>query len=195
MKRAATGLMCSAMRPMLDDLELPHVQELTTLERRLLAEHKPPNMAGSLLQNMGRRPTRLTLWGIATGPEALGLIENLDRKFRAGQPVSFTADIVVDAAIEQMLIDDMRVQDLAGKPHRYAYVLTLREYIEPLEPEDTSLLDTSILEDARSLIDDMVPGLDVGLDFATGLERFVEPLSDLLTRLQTANQSMTHARR
>jgi len=58
------------MRPMLDDLPLPQVQEISTNEQRALAEHKPPSMAGSLLQNMGRRPTHLTLWGVASGPEA-----------------------------------------------------------------------------------------------------------------------------
>ena len=45
------------MRPMLDDLELPQVQQVVTYERRALAEHKQPGMAGSLFQNMGRRPT------------------------------------------------------------------------------------------------------------------------------------------
>jgi len=175
---------------MLDDLELPQVQEITTLERRVLAEHKPPGMAGSLLQNMGRRPMRLTLWGVATGPDAQSFIDKLDEKFRAGQPVPFTADISADAGIEKMLLDDMRVQDLAGKPERFAYVLTLREFIEPVEPIDTSLLDADILDDAIGLIDDMIPGLDIGLDFASGLERFVKPLSDLLTRLQQANQNI-----
>ncbi|MDZ8054545.1 MAG: hypothetical protein RMX68_008610 [Aulosira sp. ZfuVER01] len=178
------------MQPMLDDIELPQVQEITTHEQRVLAEHKPPGMAGSLLQNLGRRPTRLVLWGVATGTEAQNLIDRLDDKFRAGQPLPFTADIVADAEIEQMVIDDLRVQDLAGKPERYAYVLTLREYIQPVEPEDTSFLDTDILDDAQNLMDDLVAGLDIGLDFATGLERFISPLSDLLVRFQEFGEAI-----
>lgn len=169
---------------MLDDIELPQVQEITTHEQRVLAEHKPPGMAGSLLQNMGRRPTRLILWGVAAGTEAQSLIEKLDDKFRAGEPVPFTADIVADAEIEQMVIDNFRVQDLAGKPQRYAYVLVLREYIEPPEPEDASFLDSDILNDAQNLMDNLVEGIDIGLDFASGLEQFISPLSDLLTRIQ-----------
>jgi hypothetical protein len=104
--------------------------------------------------------------------------------------VSFVADIVADAEIEQMLIDDLRLQELAGKPQRFAYILTLREYLEPLEPEDATLLDSSILDDAQDLIDDLVDGLDVGLDFATGLERFVSPLENLLERLRTFRQNV-----
>ena len=179
---------------MLDDLALPQVQEITTLERRVLAEHKPPGMDGSLLQNMGRRPARLALWGVATGPDAHGFVEKLDGKYRAGKPIPFIADIVADAEIEQMVVDDLRVQELAGKPQRYAYTLTLREYIEPVEPEDTSGLDVDIAGEAQQLIDDMIPGLDLGLDFATGLERFVTPLTGILERLVQFNRQVQNAR-
>ena len=177
------------MQPMLDGLELIQVQEIVTLERRVLAEHKPPGMAGSLLQNMGRRPLRLALWGVATGPDSLRFVEKLEDKFRAGNPLPFTADIVADARIEKVIIENVRLQDLAGKPERHAYIITLREYIEPAEPEDTSALDAGIADDASKLIDDLLPGLTTGLDFATGLERFVSPLSGLLTRVKQVNSS------
>jgi hypothetical protein len=163
------------------------VQEIATVERRTLSEHKLPGMEGSLFQNMGRRPTRLVLWGVATGTDAQDFVGKLDGKFRDGKPVPFTADIIADSRIEKMLIDNLRVQELAGKPQRYAYVLTLREYIEPVEPQDTSQLDSATQDEGKNLIDGMIPGLTAGLDFATGLERFVAPLTNLLGRLQAAN--------
>jgi hypothetical protein len=181
------------MRPMLDDLELPLVQEITTLERRVLAEYKPPEMSGSLLQNLGRRPTRLALWGVAAGTDARSFIEKLDGKFRSGDPLPFTADIVADAEIEKVVIEDLRIQDLAGKPERFAFVMTLREHIEPVEPEDLSPLNTDILGEAQNLMDDLIPALNIGLGFPTGLEQFVSPLSDLLTRLQEFNKSVSNA--
>lgn len=173
------------MQPMLDDLALPQVQEIVTKDRRALAEHKPPGMEGSLLQNLGRRPTEVVLRGVASGPEARSFVEGLDAKFRAGEPVTFTADIVADSQIEQMLIDDLNFEELAGKPQRYEYRLTLQQHIEPVEPEDASLLDSDILDQASDLIDDLVEGLDLALPFSSGLERFVSPLSDLLGRLRT----------
>ncbi len=172
------------MRPMLDDIELPQVQEIRAHEQRALVEHKPPAMAGSVLQNLGRRPACLIVGGIKTGPDALDFVETLNDKFRAGDPVTFVADIVADAELDTLLIDDLKFQEVAGKPQRYAYVLTLREYIEPVEPEDTSILDTDILDQVDDLMDDLINGLDIGLDFGTGLERFVEPLSDMLSRLR-----------
>ncbi len=176
----------SIMQPMLDDLELPQVQEIVTYDRRSLAEHKPPGMAGSLLQNLGRRPSRVVLWGVATGPDARDFADKLDSKFRASKPVPFTTDIVADSKIDQVLIDDLRLQDLAGKPERFAYVLTLREFIKPVAPEDTSGLDLGILDEAKQLVDGIVGGLNIAQAFATGLERFVPILSGFLTRLQRA---------
>ena len=176
------------MRPMLDDLELPQVQEIATFDRRELAEHKPPGMSGSLLQNLGRQPTSLVVGGVAGGPQAQSFIEQLDEKFRAGNPVPFVADIFNDTAIEEMLIDDLKIRDLAGKPLRFAYVLTLREHMEPVEPEPEGLLDADILDQASDLLDDLVDGLDLGFDFNTGLERFIEPLTGLLGRLRDFNQ-------
>ena len=167
------------MRPMLDDLELPQVQQVVTYERRVLAEHKPPGMAGSLFQNMGRRPTHLVLWGVVTGPQVLDFVEQLDAKYRAGEPLPFIADIVAESAIEAMVIDDLRWEERAGKPERYAYVLVLREYVEPIEPEDTSFLDSDIADDALEIMDSLTTGLEI-----------VEQLSAFVDRLTELNQAL-----
>jgi hypothetical protein len=164
---------------MLDDLELPQVQEIATLERRVLAEHKPPGMSGSLLQNMGRRPTRLTLWGVATGPDTIEFLEKLDGKFRAAQPLPFVTDIIADANIEKVIIEDLRVQDLAGKPQRLAYLLALREFIEPVEPEDSSALNSDILDDAKGLLDELTNGFEI-----------VQRLSAIVSRLTDLSQTL-----
>jgi len=177
------------MRPMIDDLELPQVQEIGTYDHRMLAEHKPVGMQGSLLQNMGRRPTRLALWGIAADDKVLEFVEKLNEKFKTGEPITFIADIVADANIDRMIIDDLKWKELAGKPDRYGFLLSLKEYIEPVEPEDTSGLNLGILDDATGLMDGLVAGLDLGQFFVTGLEKFVEPLSDLLSRTQKAGGS------
>ncbi len=179
---------------MLDDLELPLVQEITTHDRRVLAEHKPPGMEGSLLQNLGRRPARLVLWGVAAGDDAQDTVEKLDEKFRAGGPFAFTADISVDSEIEQIVIDDFQVQEIAGKPQRFSFTLALREYIEPVEPEDLSVLDAGILDEAGDLMDGLLDGLDMGFEFANQLERFANSMSDALGRLQEFNNNMNQAR-
>jgi len=178
------------VRPMLDTLELPHVQEIGTRERRALAEHRAPGMDGSFLQNLGRAPARVTLWGVAAGPEALEFVERLDALFKRGEPVPFVADIVADAEIQEVLIEDFKSQEVAGRPDRFAYLLTLNEHIEPTEPEDASLLDGDILDDATALMDNLVLGLDLAPDFALGLERFVPPLTQFLERLRRLSSAV-----
>lgn len=175
------------MRPMLDDLELPQVQAITTCDSRYLAEHKPPGMKGSLLQNLGRRPTRLVVWGVVTGDSSDDFAKKLDAKFRDGKPVPFVSDIIADSKIDQVLVDDVRLQQLAGKPARYGYILTLREFIKPVAPEDASRLDAGILDDAQSLVNGIVDGLSIAQAFATGLEKFVPIFGGLLNRTHEAN--------
>lgn len=169
---------------MLDQFELPLVQEINTLERRVLAEHGVPGMKGSLLQNLGRRPFRVALWGVFAGTDAQGLLEELDKKYRDGNPLPFTADIVADARLEQVVIEDLRVQELAGRPERFAYVLTLREFIEPVEPPDSSPVDTDIAADAQSLMDGIVANLGAGTEFVAAVEQFASSMGDFLRRFE-----------
>ncbi|GAA1954032.1 hypothetical protein [Amycolatopsis minnesotensis] len=177
------------MRPMLAGYELPQVQELRTADLRALAEHKPPGKDGSLLQNLGRAPTAVTLWGMASDRQALDLLAQLKKDLRTGTALPFTADITTDTEVEQVVLDDLQIRQLAGRPDRYAYALTLREYIEPVEPASTAGLDIGLLDDATGLMDEILDGLELIQGLSTGLERFVGPLTDLLDRVTAAGKS------
>ena len=172
------------MRPMIDDLELPQVQEIETSDLRRLAEHRAPSQDGSILQDLGRRATQIRLYGVASGPTSLEFVGKLDGKFRDGAPVPFVADVVTDADIDQVIIDDLRFEELAGKPGRHAYLLTLREHQEPIAPAVTPGLDADILADAAGLVGDLVDALAALPGLATGLERFPASLGNLLARLR-----------
>jgi hypothetical protein len=173
---------------MLDDLELPQVQEITTYDRRSLTELKPPGMAGNLVQNLGRRPLRVVLWGVATD-NALDFSQKLDAKFRAAKAVPFVGDIVTDAKLDLVLVEDLRLQELAGKPQRFSYVLTLREFIKPVDPApEAAGLDTAIVDDALGRVKGLLDGLDALRALALGLERFVPVFTDLLAGVKSATQ-------
>ncbi|MEM6796452.1 MAG: hypothetical protein AAF725_20945 [Acidobacteriota bacterium] len=174
---------------MIDELELPQVQEIGTYESRALAEMKPPHMEGSFFQDLGRRPFRIALWGVATGASAKEFIGALDEKFRAAEPVTFTADIAQSAEIERLVIRDLRLEELAGRPDRLAYGLTLEEYLEPAEPASAEPpgpgpLDDEVLAEASELMGDLADGLQAAAGFSSGLERFVPQLTGLLGRLR-----------
>ena len=176
------------MRPMLDDLELPQVQEAAIGEQRALAEHHAADADGSVVQDLGRHAARVRLWGVATGPDAAEFVEKLAARFRAGDPVPFTADITSGAAIERMSIADLQLRESAGKPQRWVYALALDEYLEP-PPSVPASVDAGVLDEAAGLMDDLAGALDLAPFFVSGLEPFVEQMQGFLTRLSAFRQA------
>ena len=152
-------------RPMLDDIELQNVQYIEVDGDQVLTQHDIPALEGDFFQRLGRRASQVTLTGVLTGPDAQAdsaaeaeldvkaRLKRLRDKFRAATPVSFVADITTSTRIDQVLIEEMGVRELAGKPERFEYTFTLREYIPAPErrqkkPPDkkSSLLVTVIVE-------------------------------------------------
>jgi hypothetical protein len=178
------------MRPMLDDLELTQVQEVTTYDLRALPEHKPPGMSGSIVQNLGRRPTRLVVRGVASGSAASVFAGKIEAKFRAATPIPFTADIIADAKLDLVLIDDLQLTDVAGTTERFAYTLVLREFIKPKTAPGTTALDAAIADDAKTIVDGLAAGLAAVPSLETGLEPFVKTFTDLLSRVKAFRQAL-----
>lgn len=119
---------------MLDDLELQHVQKIEAEDEQVLVQHSVPALEGDFLQDLGRRVTRVTLVGVMTGTEAGNQLKTLRLKFRKAESVSFVEDIATATTVDKVIIEEFGVRELAGKPERYEYVLTLREYNEPPPP-------------------------------------------------------------
>src|SRR5713226_9222712 len=118
-------------RPMLDDVELQQVQEVEAEDQEVLAQHGVPALEGDFLQDLGRRATRVKLTGVLTGSEAGGGLKKLREKFRAAEPVPLVADIATATKVDKVLIEEMGVRELAGKPERFEYAITIIEYIPP----------------------------------------------------------------
>jgi outer membrane protein OmpA-like peptidoglycan-associated protein len=118
-------------RPLLDNLELQQVQEIETEQDQVLVQHGIPALEGDFLQRLDRRATQVTLIGVLTGAEVGERLKSLREKFRAAQPIPFVADITTATKVDQVLIEEMGVRELAGKPARFEYSFTLREYITP----------------------------------------------------------------
>lgn len=118
-------------KPMLDGVELPQTQRIASEDDEVLAQHGVPALEGDFLQDLGRRAVRVTLSGVMTGAEAGEDLKGLREKFRAAQPVPFVSDIATATRVDKVLIEEMGVRELAGKPERFEYALALREYTPP----------------------------------------------------------------
>jgi outer membrane protein OmpA-like peptidoglycan-associated protein len=120
-----------AAKPMLDGIALQQVQEIGGEQREIFNQHHVPALEGDFHQDLGRRAVRIGLNGVLTGPEAANNLATLRTKFRAAAPVAFVADIATATKVTRMLIEEMGVRELAGKPMRYEYALKLVEFIGP----------------------------------------------------------------
>jgi len=118
-------------RPLLDNIELQQVQEIETEQDQVLVQHAVPALEGDFLQRLDRRATQVTLTGVLTGPEVGDGLKALREKFQSAQSVPFVSDITTATKVDEVLIEEMGVRELAGKPERFEYAFTLCEFITP----------------------------------------------------------------
>jgi hypothetical protein len=185
--------MAEPITPMLGDIELRTIQHIKTLERRALVEHRPPGMAGSIFQDLGRFATTVKLTGVLFGETARTDLETLRQKFQAAEPLSFTADITTATEIVDVLIEDLRVVEVAGRPNTFVYQIMLRESPPPPPPPDLLAgVNTDILGDAQGLFDQAVSLAAVinSLDDVPDFGNPTVPLSSLLDDVETATGAL-----
>lgn len=119
------------VKPLLDEIELQNVQKLEIEDDQVLLAHEIPALEGDFFQREDRRASLIRLNGIMNGSDVTEKLRELREKFRNAVPVSFVSDISVATRIDQVLISELTVREVAGKPERFEYALALREFIEP----------------------------------------------------------------
>lgn len=94
------------VKPMLGNWEIPRIESIRALEHRAFVEFPVPGRVGSLFQDTNTAPTRLAITGRLYGDEARDqFLEDLRAKFRAGEPVTFVADITTATEIQYVIIE------------------------------------------------------------------------------------------
>jgi len=141
-------------KPMLGDFEIDGIHTIESFERRALAEHRVPGLAGNYLQDMGTEANLVVITGSKSGDDARDdFLQHIRDLFNEGDPVTFTADINTATDLTDVLIEDLQVAEIGGSPDSFRYAITLRKYVKPPEPASTGLLDEGILDDASKLVD------------------------------------------
>jgi hypothetical protein len=150
-------------------------------------------MAGSIFQDLGRHATNVMLTGILFGENARTELETLRQKFQAAEPLSFAADITTATEIVDVLIEDLRVVEVAGRPNTFLYQIILRESPPPPPPLDPLAgVNTGILGDAQGLFDQAVGLADVvnSLGDIPDFGNPTPPLSGLLDEFEATTESL-----
>jgi hypothetical protein len=147
---------------MLGNWEIPRIESIRTLERRAFVEFAVPGRAGSLFQDLNTTPTRIAITGSMYGDEDRDeFLEELRGKFRAGEPVTFVADIVTATEVQYVIVEVMHFQESGTKPDQMEYFFVLRESPPPPPPPNPlGTLDAGLLEQADGFLDTVTGALD-----------------------------------
>jgi hypothetical protein len=179
------------IRPMLGAWEVPRIEEIVSSEQRRLVPLAVPGLAGDLHQDLGRGAMRVRISGSLSGDEARDqFLKDLREQFLAGEPVDFVADIVTESQLEQVLIEELDLEEVAGSADTFRFRIVLCEYTEPPEPPGFGE-DFGLNVDAELGLD-VDLGLDL-LDLASlipDLPVDVPKIGDLLSPLKPAAEGL-----
>jgi hypothetical protein len=137
------------VRPVIGEWEVPRIERIQTLEGRRIARLPVPGLLGDIQQDLGAASLTVEIRGSLHGDEARDdFLQSLRDDFRAGNPVSFAADITNASELDRVLIDELELVEVNDSADGFHYRVVLREYVEPPQPPSPT--------------DDL--GLDLGAD-------------------------------
>lgn len=140
----------------LGKITLAAVQHISVEEGRV-AGRKPDadRLSASLPGSGGLTPTVLLMEGLLFGPEYLVELKVLRRAWDAAEPLSFAADIAAGSELTEVVIEELRVEQVAGYADRVQFRMRLREYEEVLgDAAALASVDAGVRVDAEGWIEE-----------------------------------------
>jgi hypothetical protein len=162
-------------KPVLGDWEIPHIQKMRSNELRRIAELPIPGRAGSLLQDLNSAPTTIEIHGSVYAGERSEFLASVREKFKAGEPVTFVADITEATDIQYVVIESLAIEESSHYPEQIDYAIRLRE--SPPPPPPTNLpggIDDGLLGLAEDFVDGVTDVLDA-IDALANIPDFSDP--------------------
>jgi len=175
------------VRPMIGQWSPPAIERIHAVEARRLAVLPVPGLSGDLHQDLGRGAMGLEIIGSLNTDEARDdFLKQIREQFLAGDPVTFVADIIKESKLEQVLIEELEVEEVADDPDSFRYRIVLREYTEPPEPPAPSA-DFGLELNADL---DLAASLGLGALDIPGLTGSIPQIGDLLAPLKPAASNL-----
>ena len=179
-----------AVKPVLDDWEIPSIASIRTLEHREFVEFRVPGRVGSLFQDMNSQPTRIEIIGSIYGEDGRNtFLEDVRGKFQRGEPMTFVADIITATQIQYAIVEVLEFEENGLNPDQISYRIVLVESPPPPPPPDPfGGLDAGLLDQAGDFMDAVTGALDV-IDALGNVPDFGNPtpeISQLIEGVQSA---------
>lgn len=173
------------VRPMIGGWSPPAIERIRAVEARRLAVLPVPGLDGDLHQDLGRSALGVEIIGSLNTDDARDdFLKQIREKFLAGDPVEFVADIVKESHLENVLIEELKFEEIAGDPDSFRYRIVLREYTEPPSPPPADF--------GAELGADLDLAAGLGLDALDlpGIAGNIPKIGDLLAPLQPAASTL-----
>lgn len=179
------------VKPILDNWEIKGIESISSFENRKLAEHAIPGRVGSVFQDLGSKPTEITITGSLHGDEVRdGFLEEIRNRFQAAQPVTFVADITTATEVQYVVVKDLRFFEVANDPNHFKYKIVLNESPPPPPPSDPlGAIDTDLLEQAQGLADTVANIADIA-GMLQDIPDFGDPTPPLRTTMDGVNSAL-----
>jgi hypothetical protein len=105
--------------------------------KRLDMEHKrknPRQQARNSFQkngkDMGRHASKIIVEGDIMGEKAHETIGELRKMYIKGEPVEFVSKLSLEYGINKVMIEELNINSVKGRPYHFQYSLRLVEYVE-----------------------------------------------------------------
>jgi hypothetical protein len=168
------------VKPMLGDWEVPHIEEIGSLEQRTFVEFQVPGQTQPLYQDLSATPTRIAITGSLYGDEDRdAFLQEVRGKFQAGEPLTFVADIVTATELKYVVIEQLSFEQSATRPDEISYSIAIRQSPPPPPPPDPlGGLDAGLLDEARGFLDTVTGALDT-IEMLGSIPNFGDPTTPL----------------
>jgi len=176
------------VKPVLGGWEIPHIASIGSLEQRSFTELEVPGKSTSLFHDLASTPTRIVIGGSLFGDEDRDdFLQEVRDKFRAGDPVTFVADITTATEIQYVVIETLRFEQSASRPDEIEYLISLRESPPPPPPPSPSL-DDGLQDQADAFLGSVTGALNA-ID-AVSVPDFGDPTPPLSGTLDGAKSAL-----
>jgi len=147
----------------LGGIVLERLTHVTIGERARIVHHDVPGLSGEFAQALGRHAVEVSLQGIFYGSSAVDDLNTLRNAYLEHAPVDFFTESVGEGYFTQVLISRLEISQQAGYLDQFDFACDVVEYVEPPEPvvvDPFAALDTGLLEEAASFVDDVQNALE-----------------------------------
>lgn len=172
------------------EISFERIKNLQIDEQQTLVEHQVAGLQGNIYQNLGRKPVSIHFNGVLLGSDGEEKMQKLRDAFSQGTALDFNSDVATPPGIKNVVIKDLSIREIAGRPQYYTYNIVLKEVIDLPENltslsdvDALSAVDTDVGIDANQFIDSLKDGLD-SLQLAPEVMAVVDKLSPQISRLE-----------